>query len=223
MEMQAQSVSWWRMALGAMISRLSGNRNRSDDGVKSVTNIFEGTLASGTGATGFWSDFARKAVPLDERGGIPRVDGNAKVAILVPVDFSGSSFQALDCGLRLARKAKGELILLHVVHLNLTPYGPGNPDWLKTALRREAADRIQAVADRALEAGVTARCVIEEGALAETIARIATENEAQIVVMAAPKRGPIARLFHRKTVEHVIRDVQCPVLVLQTNVREGIL
>ncbi len=223
METQVQSITGWRTSWGNMIARLLGGPTRPADAGESAMKLVNRKAVLEGKATGFWSDWVRNADPIDKQDKIPRFETNSRTAILVPVNFSASSFRALDCGLRLAQKAKAELILLHVVQLNLTPYGPGNPEWLKAALRREAADKAEAVADKARKSGVAAQCLIEEGAPAEVITRVAAQKEAQMIVMAAPKRGPIARLFRQKTVEQVIRNVQCPVVVLQTNLKEGFL
>src|SRR5438309_7562606 len=118
MEMQAQSAPWWRTGLGKVIARLLGGPNRRAGAGETEMKLAGGKKGSGNKSSEFWSDFARKSNSLDEPEEIPRFEADARTAILVPVDFSTSSFRALDCGLRLARKAKGELILLHVVHLN---------------------------------------------------------------------------------------------------------
>jgi nucleotide-binding universal stress UspA family protein len=206
MNMQAQTLSRWRTGLGNLIARLF-----RDDG-------HEPELRSPDA-----SGLSQCAGPKSDEAEPPRVDLKPAANILVPVDFTPASFQAVECATRLARKAKGRLIFLHVVHLNLTPYGPGNPEWLKIALRREAVTKAEALVNNARAAGVAADCLVEEGVPAAVIAEVVAQRRAQMIIMAAPKRGPIARLFRQKTIEHVIRDVPCPVLVLQSNRKEGIL
>ena len=211
MEMQAHATSWWRNGPGNWIARLFGER----------TQPAQGTPAPP--ATGFWQDFARKPIDAGEGAETPHFELGSRPAILVPTDFSPASLRAVDCAVRLAKKTKSHLIFLHVVYLNVTPYGPGNPDWLKAALCREAQQKAGSLAASVCAAGVPAECLIEEGAPSDVIPRIATQLQAQIIVMAATKRGMLARLFRQKTVEHVVRDADCPVLVLQTNLKEGIL
>ena len=216
MNMQAETVSWWRNGLGNLIARLFGSR-------EPAMEALHGSVPAKTAARGFWSNFSRKTSFATEAGEFPSFEADVTSNILVPVDFSATSFRALDCAVRLARQAKCRVTLLHVVHLNLTPYGPGNPTWLKAALRREAVSKAEAIANNLRTSGIKAECKVEEGTPATLIARIAAQQHAQMIIMATPRRGPIARLFQQKTVEHVIRDAQCPVLVLQTEIKEGIL
>ena len=208
MNMQAQTFSSRWPGLAKLIARLFGDGDHSP--AESI-------------AKGVWSDSSRRVDDWRETDRLPFEAPQAAVNILVPIDFTAASFRALDCALRLARQAGGQVTLLHVVHLNLTPYGPGNPTWLKAALRGEAAAKADEIAANARASGVATACLIEEGAPAAVITNVAAQKQAGLIVMATPKRGPFARLFRQKTVEHVIRDVKCPVLVLQTNLKETIL
>jgi nucleotide-binding universal stress UspA family protein len=217
MNMQAQPLSRWRTGLGNLIARLVG------DGVREPESRCPDASTISTGTPGFWSDSSRSTGPKPNEGESPRIDLKSAANILVPVDFSPTSFEAVECALRLARKAKGRLTFLHVVHLNLTPYGPGNPEWLKDALRQEAVTKTEALVNNARAAGVAADCLVEEGVPAAVIADVVARQHAQMLIMAAPTRGLIARFVRRKTIENVIRDVPCPVLVLQSNRKEGIL
>jgi nucleotide-binding universal stress UspA family protein len=172
---------------------------------------------------GFWSDFARKPLDVGERSQTPHYDLKPRSTILVPTDFSPASLGAVDCAVRLALKTDSRLIFLHVVYLNLTPYGPGNPDWLKTALRREAHEKVGSLTASTRAAGVDADCLIEDGTPRDVISRVAARQHAQIIIMATARHSALSRFFRQKTVEHVVRDAYCPVLVLQTNLKEGIL
>jgi len=209
--MQSHAISWWRTGPGTWIARLFGERARLAEG------------PSVHAAPGFWSDFARKTADVDERAQTLQFDLKPCSTILVPTDFSPASLRAVDCAVCLAKKTDSRLIFLHVVYLNLTPYGPGNPDWLKTALRREARQKTDSLAASARAAGVETDCVIEDGTPTEVISRVAAQRHAQIIVMATARHTAISRLFRQKTVEQVVREAPCPVLVLQTNLKEGIL
>src|SRR5579872_65166 len=68
----------------------------------------------------------------------PQSEREKKPVIVVPVDFSPHSIKAAQYGMKIARDAHGLLLLVHAVHLNLSPIGPANPAWLKIALGQEA-------------------------------------------------------------------------------------
>ena len=136
--------------------------------------------------------------------------------IFVPTDLSATATEAARVGITLARETGGRLVLFHVVHLNLTPYGPANPAWLKAALWQEAVTAAAPLLKRAQAMGVTATCVVEEGEPISAILKGAKQKEANIIVLATHQPGWLARWFRRRIVERVIRDADCPVLVLQT-------
>jgi nucleotide-binding universal stress UspA family protein len=133
--------------------------------------------------------------------------------ILVPTDLSPASLAAAEHGLRIAQDNAALLLLVHVIHLNISPYGPANPRWLKTALCHEAMEKTAPFMNRAENAGVTALCAIEEGAPSTVITKLATRWKASMIVLAGHRRSFLSRLFGRGTLEHVISNAQCPVVV----------
>jgi len=134
----------------------------------------------------------------------------------VPTDLSPASLAAAEHGLRIAQDNAALLLLVHVIHLNLSPYGPANPRWLKSALCQEAMEKTAPFMNRAQNAGVTALCAIEEGAPSTVITKLATRWKASMIVLAGRRRGFFSRLFGRGTLEHVISNVHCPVVVCPT-------
>jgi nucleotide-binding universal stress UspA family protein len=136
-----------------------------------------------------------------------------KPIILVPTDLSPASLAAAEHGLRIAQDNAALLLLVHVIHLNISPYGPANPRWLKTALCHEAMEKTAPFMSRAESAGVTALCAIEEGAPSTVITKLAARWKASMIVLAGHRRSFLSRLFGRGTLEHVISNAQCPVVV----------
>jgi nucleotide-binding universal stress UspA family protein len=160
----------------------------------------------------FWSDFSRKhgeAIFLEQPGRAVR-----PLNILVPTDFAPASLLALDCALRMAAHQPARVTLLHAIHLNLRPHGPANVDRLKTELCREALAKAQPILVSARNLGVTAFCMLEDGAPASVIANAAQRCAPDLVILANSPRGFFARLFGRGTVKKVVQSLRCPVLVL---------
>jgi nucleotide-binding universal stress UspA family protein len=136
-----------------------------------------------------------------------------KPIILVPTDLSPASLAAAEHGLRIAQDNAALLLLVHVIHLNISPYGPANPRWLKTALCHEAMEKTAPFMSRAGNAGVTALCAIEEGSPSTVITKLAARWKASMIVLASHRRGFLSRLFGKGTLEHVISNARCPVVV----------
>jgi nucleotide-binding universal stress UspA family protein len=149
----------------------------------------------------------------------PSAAPKRKPAILLPVDFSANSLEAVKTGVRLALETDARLVLLHVVHLNLIPHGPANPAWLREALCEEAREQAQPLMNFAQSAGVQALCAVEAGVQSEVILQVARQWEAELIVLSARPRNWFARLFRRRTVEEVVRSAKCPVMVLSMDRR----
>jgi len=66
-------------------------------------------------------------------------------------------------------------------------------------------------------AGVRVTCVVDEGVQAHTILKNAEKWKAHIIVLTTRQRGRFARLFRRRTVDQIVREANCPVMVLQKN------
>jgi nucleotide-binding universal stress UspA family protein len=143
----------------------------------------------------------------------PEPSRESKPVILVPTDLSPASLQAAEHGLQLAAKNGALLLLVHAVHLNLSPYGPANPRALKGALCQEAMEKTAPLMRRAEESGVAAVCAIEEGAPWSVIVKLAMRWKASMIVLGTCRRGFFSRLFARGTTERVLRGARCPVMV----------
>ena len=174
------------------------------------------TLVASSGET------TTECPPVDRLAGSrwpARVDAGRparKPVILVAMDDSPASTLAADWATEMARKMNASVLLVHAIYLDLTSYGPANPTWLKAGLRKEAMERAEPLMTHAQASDVLVTCAVEEGAPASVITRAARRWQAQIIVMAAPRPGFFKRLFGSRIVEKVVRDAECPVIILES-------
>lgn len=162
--------------------------------------------------------------PSENNGALHRaLQGHAtrRPEIMVPVDFTPESLAAADYAINVARRSQARLVLLHAIHLNLTPYGPANPTWLRAALCREALEKMEGTMVRAQDAGVPTISVIEEGAPAKVISQAARRWKIDLMVMAVKRRGKWARLFGHRIKEKLVRELECPIVVIQMDGKKG--
>jgi nucleotide-binding universal stress UspA family protein len=138
-----------------------------------------------------------------------------KTVVLVPLDFSISSRQAVDFGIKIARDSDGLLLLAHVVDLTLVPYGPAVRARMDAELCRDAMVKAEPLLIVAREAGVQAICTVESGLTASVVAKIAKRWAATVIVLGVPRRGILSRLFGRPIEQRLMDIVRCPVIVLQ--------
>jgi nucleotide-binding universal stress UspA family protein len=143
--------------------------------------------------------------------------------IMCPVDFTKASDAALGHALHLVKDG-GRLTLLHVssashaVSASRYAYHFGGPEYARR-LQQDAWHRLQDAVP--VEARTTAdvRARVVSGTPATEIVRIASEIEADLIVMGVTSRGAIGRKLIGSTAARVLRTAGRPVLA----VPEGIL
>jgi nucleotide-binding universal stress UspA family protein len=143
--------------------------------------------------------------------------------IVVPLDGSRFSEEALPLALALAEATGGSLELISVA-VPLQPPLVLRGDLVvgEDALDRgigHAESHLAEVSERIQSAGVGGfpleTHVFQPGNSARSIVRHLTETEADLVVMTTHGRGPLQRAWLGSTADGVIRRSPCPVLLLR--------
>lgn len=140
--------------------------------------------------------------------------------IVCALDFSDSSAAALEHAVLVAEEAQARLVLVHV--LEWLAEGPPPPSAaldvprIDNELEREARERLDAM----LPEGTRERCrpeiVIPRGKAYREILKVASANDADLIVLGVRGRGPIDRTLFGSTAEHVVRHATCPTLTVGT-------
>lgn len=142
--------------------------------------------------------------------------------ILVPVDFSAGSRQALQLALALARSSGARVDALYVwepprvVPLDVQVFNPGQTAPLLEHARRAAEERMREfLDDLGLPATERPSSEIAVGDPTDEIVERAAESGYDLLVLGAHGRSGIARLLLGSVAEKVIRRSPCPVLVVR--------
>jgi nucleotide-binding universal stress UspA family protein len=136
-----------------------------------------------------------------------------KKSVVVPVDFSADSIDAVSVGLALVDQPAH----LHVVHvvIDITPLEAGEV-WgvIDPQARIEQMEKAlqQRLADPKYK-GIQQTVVV--GDPAHGIANFAEEKKAELIVIPSHGRTGITRLLIGSVAERVVRLAHCPVLVLR--------
>lgn len=139
-------------------------------------------------------------------------------SILCAVDFSQDSARALGYAASLARHAAGRLTLLHSVEPVPVGYDPlggvnfdvvGYEQALENSARAELQKFVQPIAP-----GTDTETVVTRGKAYREILRVATERQADLIVVGVHGRNAFDRLVFGSTTEHVVRRATCPVLAV---------
>lgn len=139
--------------------------------------------------------------------------------ILCAIDFSPSSFHALEYALSLADDAQATLVLVHVVEW---PSERRLPPWAGPAFAAEWR-RLSDAASRELELAVPAETrrrrrvedVVLLGRPHEEIARLAHDRSADLLVLGVHGRSEPDLIFFGSTVTQALRHLGCPVLTVR--------
>lgn len=138
-----------------------------------------------------------------------------KKRVVVPIDFSHSSDEAIQTALELTRKPE-EVHVIHVALLpNFVPYGGEvigtiEPEhWLGLA-KTHLADYLKS---RPQFQGVCSKVL--EGDAAARIAEFAAEAHADLIVMPSHGYHGVKRFLLGSVTEVVLRHAPCEVLVLR--------
>jgi nucleotide-binding universal stress UspA family protein len=137
--------------------------------------------------------------------------------ILVPVDGSECSLHALDFAVDLAKAAKAEIVLCHIIDLGKAAGMTMGETLLLEgcfeALEAEGGDIIEAATKRAgPDVKVTSKK--GEGAPIAEIVRIADEIKPHFIVMGSHGRSGFKRFFIGSVAEGVARGASVPVMIV---------
>lgn len=160
----------------------------------------------------------RGEVPLaGEPAGGPQDLSVTLQRMLVPIDFSDCSLEALEYAVVVARRAKASVRLLHV--LEPVSYGL-DFTLLHVAKREEMRERVTArLSDlvTALESGqVTADYEVRGGLPSDSILEAARGYPADLIVMGTHGRRGLSHTFWGSVAESVLRKSDCPVLTVRS-------
>ena len=129
--------------------------------------------------------------------------------ILVPIDFSTNSKEALEYASAFAKDYDAELLIVHVMDPAIQKLEGIKPveamEGLGAALRDvKPADEAIPCSHRMLE-----------GPAAETILKTAEAEKVEMIVMGTHGRSGLKRLVMGSVAEDVVRKASCPVLTLR--------
>lgn len=134
--------------------------------------------------------------------------------ILVPVDFSVGSEQALDYACALAGKLGATVHLVNV--LGVGDIGYSVPAERLEELTVEHRRWIEALADSRRPVATMASPHVSYGEAREAILDFASTIDADLIVMGTHGRRGLSRLVLGSVTENVLREAACPVIAVRT-------
>lgn len=144
--------------------------------------------------------------------------------ILVPVDFSRHSQQALDYALEFAAPLQAEVLVLHVVE----PVAYATPADLYAGMatqlgsllaeqRRSARRQLDQVVEASSKRGVRMSAHLRDGVAYREVVEAAKKLGAGMIIQATHGRTGLAHVLMGSVAERVVRTAECPVLTIRTS------
>lgn len=127
--------------------------------------------------------------------------------ILVPLDFSGKSRQALRYAVPLAQKFSARIHLVHVLP------DPGKASKDEQINRRLAAlKRLGQMADQLMPPRLHTENAVLTGKPADEILALAEKNSIDLIVLTTKGQSGLKRALVGSTAEQIMRRALCPVM-----------
>ena len=142
--------------------------------------------------------------------------------ILVPTDFSKPSIKAIRYAVRFAEQSGATILLVYVfepftfIH-DLENFPLAIPEM---ELARLAKEKLVGVATSEIEKLASVKVEVRFGKPFREIASMASETDADLIVIATHGHTGINRMLLGSTAELVVRHAPCPVLVVRDHGRE---
>lgn len=143
--------------------------------------------------------------------------------ILVPVDFSEYSVEALKVAAQIARKNNFEIILLHLLELPHQVSGDfGNSSSIPEIIyfKNKAIEKLEELMDSVFLQGIEVFESIEFKKVDEGIIDASTKNNADLIVMGSHGTSGFNELLVGSNTEKIVRHSKVPVLVIKKGVKE---
>ncbi len=129
--------------------------------------------------------------------------------ILYPTDLLEESSSAMPYAVSLAEEYESNLTLLHVLPETTATY-PG-----AEALKMTFRDQMKRLIPTEAEARRKPEFVVEFGDTVETILRISSEQQADLIVLGVKKADPLASHLQGSIAYRIVTGAECPVLVVR--------
>ena len=130
--------------------------------------------------------------------------------ILVPLDFSGKSRQALRYAIPIAQKFSARIHLVHV----LPDPGRTTKDELNK-LRLTALKRLGQTAAQLMPPRLHTENAVLTGNPADEILALAAKNAIDLIVLTTKGRSGLKRALVGSTAEQIVRHSTCPVMSIR--------
>ena len=141
--------------------------------------------------------------------------------ILVPVDFSAPSLQALEYAIEFGKPFKAQLVVLFVVDLTVAiapmdMYGAGaETAMVQAEQQRGGREQLARLSADLKKRRLAFRSVLQMGSPSPVIVDTAKKLKADLIVMGTHGRTGLSHVLLGSVAERVVRTASCAVLTVR--------
>ena len=136
--------------------------------------------------------------------------------VVLATDLSPTSEAATTAALDLAETLGARLLAVSVIDPGSLRLPGGRYRQRVDQVRSEREHVAQSLVARGRSAGVAVDFLVWEGDPGESIIEAAIAESADLIVVGSHGRGTVGRFLIGSVSDHVVRNAQCPVLVVRT-------
>ncbi|HTS00592.1 MAG TPA: universal stress protein [Bacteroidota bacterium] len=144
-------------------------------------------------------------------------------SILVPIDFSIHSKNALKYAVPIAEKFKASLHLVYVVEPTIYPadlgFGQVVLPGVEDELREKGGEELEALMEKEIGGRVKSTCSVRTGNPHQEILREAEELGVAMIVVATHGHSGVEHMLFGSTADRIVRNAKCPVLTVRPEVK----
>ena len=142
--------------------------------------------------------------------------------ILVPIDYSEISNNALEYAVELAKFSKANLVLLHVYHIplpvNNAPLIVVSPQELEEE-NKKGIKKVEKKLLKQVGTKIKVESIVREGFVSEEIMNVAKEKNIDLIVMGITGAGRLVQAVIGSNATYALKKSTCPVLIIPGNAK----
>jgi nucleotide-binding universal stress UspA family protein len=139
--------------------------------------------------------------------------------ILVPIDFSVHSKNALKYAVPLAEQFQASLRLVFVVEPTIYPadlgFGQVVLPGVEEELRQKAAEELNGLIEREIGTRVKAAASVRTGSPHREILDEAEEQDVDLIIVATHGHSGVEQILFGSTADRIVHHAHCPVLTVR--------
>jgi universal stress protein A len=139
--------------------------------------------------------------------------------ILVPIDFSVHSKNALKYAVPMAEQFNAALHLVYVVEPTIYPadlgFGQVVLPRVEEELRQKGAQELQLLIDREIGEAVSATYAVRTGNPHHEILAEAEEQKVDLIILATHGHSGVEHMLFGSTADRIVHHAPCPVLTVR--------